>query len=170
MNLTVIFVSQNLFYTGKIQNHFFEFNPHSSFQESQRSKPNLASNISDVPSKPKFVQAAFEKERKDPYSLLFLDFHPNSPEFAKVHGNSFTYDIRIKSPQYILNFIDIYFLLTVSAKLVQPELRHVRKTNLTYLINQCIDQCNLLSNFDKILRSNHHQTLLKLLISTAKQI
>ena len=39
------------------------------------------------PSKPKFLQATDEEETKDPYRYLFLDFHPNSPEFARVRGN-----------------------------------------------------------------------------------
>ena len=39
------------------------------------------------PSKPKFLQAAYEEETKDPYRYLFLDFDPNSPEFARVCGN-----------------------------------------------------------------------------------
>ena len=41
------------------------------------------------PSKPKFLQAVYEEETKDPYRYLFLDFHPNSPEFARVRGNVF---------------------------------------------------------------------------------
>ena len=45
------------------------------------------------PSKPKFLQAAYEEETKDPYRYLFLDFHPNSPEFARVRGNIFPYDL-----------------------------------------------------------------------------
>ena len=65
-----------------MQNHLFEFNLHSDFPESKKSNPNSASSMSDVPSKPKFLQAAYEEETKDPYRYLFLDFHPNSPEFA----------------------------------------------------------------------------------------
>ena len=45
------------------------------------------------PSNPKFLQAAYENATKDPYWYLFLDFHPNSPEFARVHGNIFQYDL-----------------------------------------------------------------------------
>ena len=45
------------------------------------------------PSKPKFLQAAYEEETKDPYRYLFLDFHPNSSEFARVRGNIFPYDL-----------------------------------------------------------------------------
>ena len=43
------------------------------------------------PSKPKFLQAAYKEETKDPYRYLFLDFHPNSPEFVGVHVNIFPY-------------------------------------------------------------------------------
>ena len=42
-----------------------------------------------------------------------------------------------------------------------------KQIRLTFF-NQCIDQYNLLSNFDKILRSIHNQILLKLLVSTVK--
>ena len=45
------------------------------------------------PSKPKFLQVAYEDATKDPYRYLFLDFHPNSPEFARVRGNIFLYDL-----------------------------------------------------------------------------
>ena len=45
------------------------------------------------PCKPKFLQAAYEEETKDPHQYLFLDFHPNSPEFTKVCGNIFPYDL-----------------------------------------------------------------------------
>ena len=45
------------------------------------------------PSKPKFLQVAYEDATKDPYRYLFLDFHPNSPEFARVRGNIFPYDL-----------------------------------------------------------------------------
>ena len=45
------------------------------------------------PSKQKFLQAVYEDATKDPYLDLFLDFHPNSPEFARVRGNIFSYDL-----------------------------------------------------------------------------
>ena len=45
------------------------------------------------PSKPKFLQVAYEDATKDPYRYLFLDFHPNSPELARVRGNIFPYDL-----------------------------------------------------------------------------
>ena len=76
-----------------MQNHLFEFNLHCGFQESKRSNQirHLARQM--FPSKPKFLQAASEEETKDPYRYLFLDFHPNSPEFARVSGNIFPYDL-----------------------------------------------------------------------------
>ena len=45
------------------------------------------------PSKPKFLQAAYEEEKKVPYKYLFLDFYPNSLEFGRVGGNIFPYDL-----------------------------------------------------------------------------
>ena len=75
-----------------MQNYPFEFNLHHGFQESKRLIPNSSSGVSDVPIQVKFSQTAYEEETKDPYRYLFLDFHPNSPEFARVRGNIFPYD------------------------------------------------------------------------------
>ena len=49
LNLSVIFVSQNLILCRKeMQNHLFEFNLHHGFEESKRSNQNSASSTSDV--------------------------------------------------------------------------------------------------------------------------
>ena len=72
-----------------MQNYLFEFNLHRGFQESERSISNLSPSMSNVPSKPKFLQVAYEDATKDPYRYLFLDFHPNSPEFARVRWKHF---------------------------------------------------------------------------------
>ena len=76
-----------------MQNHLFEFNLHCGFQESRdRSQiRHLACQM--FPSNPKFLQVAYEDSTKDPYRYLLLDFHPNSPEFARVRGNIFPYDL-----------------------------------------------------------------------------
>ena len=87
LNLSVLFVSQNLFYPGKKcktislnSTYIVVFkNP---IDESQIR--HLTYQM--FPSKPKFLQAAYEDAAKDPYRHLFLDFHLNSPEFA---GNIF---------------------------------------------------------------------------------
>ena len=76
-----------------MQNHLFEFNLHRGFQESNRQSQIRHLACQMFPSKPKFLQAAYEEETEDPYPYLFLDFHPNSPEFARVHGNIFPYDL-----------------------------------------------------------------------------
>ena len=69
-----------------MQNHLFEFILHPGFQESKRSIPNSTSNMSDVPIQAKiFLQSAYKEETKDSYLYLFLDFHPNSPEFVRVY-------------------------------------------------------------------------------------
>ena len=89
-NLSVVFVSQNLFYTGKKcrtislnSTYIVVFkNP-----RVQSQIHNLACQM--FPSKSKFLQVAYEDATKDPYQYLFLDFHPNSPEFARVRGNIF---------------------------------------------------------------------------------
>ena len=97
LNLSVVFVSQLILYRKEMQNHLFEFNLHRGFQESKRSNPNSSSSMSDVPIQTKFLQAAYEEETKDPYRYLFLDFHPNSAEFARVRGHIFPYDL-LKDP------------------------------------------------------------------------
>ena len=88
LNLSVVFVSQNLFYMGKKcrTTHIVVFkNP-----RDQSQIRHLACQM--FPSKPKFLQAAYKEETKDLYQYLSLDFHPNSPEFARVRGNIFPYD------------------------------------------------------------------------------
>ena len=84
LNLSVVFVSQNLFYAGKKCRTI-------SLIRDQTQIRHLACQM--FPSKPKFLQAAYEEETKDPYRYLFLDFHPNSPEFARVRGNIFRCDL-----------------------------------------------------------------------------
>ena len=98
LNLSVVFVSQNLFYARKKcrtislnSTYIVVFkNP-----RDQTQIRHLACRM--FPSKPKFLQATYEEETKDPYRYLFLDFHPNSPEFARVRGNIFPYD-RLDDP------------------------------------------------------------------------
>ena len=41
------------------------------------------------PSKPKCLQVAHENAIKDPYQYLFLGFHSNSAEFARIQENIF---------------------------------------------------------------------------------
>ena len=67
-----------------MQNHLFEFNLHRGFQNprDQSQIRHLACQM--FPSKPKFLQVAYEDATKDTYRYLFLDFHPNSPEIARV--------------------------------------------------------------------------------------
>ena len=85
--------SKFILYWKEMQNHLFEFSLHCGFQESKRSIPNRHLGRQMFPSKPKFLQVAYEDATKDPYQYLFLDFHPNSPEFARVRGNIFPYDL-----------------------------------------------------------------------------
>ena len=77
-----------------MQNHLFEFNLHRGFQESERSISNSSPSMSNVPIQTKILTSiAYEDATKDPYRYLFLDFHPNSPEFARVRGNIFPCDL-----------------------------------------------------------------------------
>ena len=93
LNLSVVFVSQIYF----MQERNAEPSLNSTYivvfkNPRDHSQINhLASQM--FPSKPKFLQAAYEDATKDPYRYLFLDFYPNSPEFAIVRGNIFPYDL-----------------------------------------------------------------------------
>ena len=83
-----------------MQNNLVEFNLHRGFQESKRSYPNSSSSMSDVPIQTKILTSSLQRRHKDPYRYLFLDFHPNSPEFARVHGNIFPSDL-LEDPCYL---------------------------------------------------------------------
>ena len=80
LNLSIVFVSQNLFYTGKkcrtisLNSTYIVVFKNPSDQTQIR---HLACQM--FPSKPKFWQSAYEEETEDPYRYLFLDFHPNLP-------------------------------------------------------------------------------------------
>ena len=93
-NLSVVFISQNLFYTGKKCRSISLNSTYIVVFKNPRDQSQIRHLACQMfPSKPKFLQAAYEEETKDPYWYLFLDFHPNSPEFARVRGNIFPYDL-----------------------------------------------------------------------------
>ena len=94
LNLSVIFVSHYLFYTGKKCRTISLNLTHIAVFKNPRDQtqiPHLACQM--FPSNLKFLQVAYKEEMKDPYRYLFLDFHPSSPEFARVRGNIFPYDL-----------------------------------------------------------------------------
>ena len=94
LNLSVVFVSQNLFYTGKKCRTISLNSTYIVVSKNPRDQSQIRHLTCQMfPSKLKFLQAAYEEETKDPYRYLFLDFKPNSPEFARVHGNIFPYDL-----------------------------------------------------------------------------
>ena len=65
------------------------------FQESKRPNSSSSTCVSNAYWRGKILQAAFEVEIKKPY--LFLDIHPQSPEFAGVRENIFQHDLLIDS-------------------------------------------------------------------------
>ena len=72
LNLSVVSVSQNLFYAGKkFQNHLFEFYLHRGFQESQRSNPNSASSMSDFPIKATILTNTIRRRNKRSFRYVF---------------------------------------------------------------------------------------------------
>ena len=94
LNLSVVFVSQNIFYAGKKCRTLSLNSTYIVVFKNPRDQSQIRHLACQMfPSKPKFLQAAYEEETKDPYRYLFLDFHPNSPEFARVRGNIFLCDL-----------------------------------------------------------------------------
>ena len=94
LNLSVVFVSQNLFYTRKKCRTISLNSTYIVVFKNPRNQSQIHPLACQMfPSKPKFLQAAYEEETKDPYRYLFLDFHPNSPGFARARGNIFPYDL-----------------------------------------------------------------------------
>ena len=94
LNLSVVFVTQNLFYAGKKCRTISLNSTYIVVFKNLRDQSRIHHLACQMfPSKPKFLQAAYEEETKYPYQYLFLEFHPNSPEFARVHGNIFPCDL-----------------------------------------------------------------------------
>ena len=94
LNLSVVFVSQNLFYTLKKCRAISLNSTYIVVFKNPRDQSQIHHLACQMfPSKPKFLQVAYEDATKDPYWYLCLDFHPNSPEFATVGGNIFQCDL-----------------------------------------------------------------------------
>ena len=90
LNLSVVFISQNLLYAGKKCRTISLNSAYIVVFKNQRDKSQIRHLTCQMfPCKPKFLQAAYKEGTKDPYWYLFSDFHPNSPEFARVCGNIF---------------------------------------------------------------------------------
>ena len=85
LNLSIVFVSQNSFYMGKKCRTIFLNSTYIVVYKNPRDQYQIRHLACQMfPSNPKFLQAAYENATKDPYWYLFLDLHPNSPEFARV--------------------------------------------------------------------------------------
>ena len=94
LNLSVVFVSQNLIYARKKCRTISLNSTYIVVFKNPRDQSQIRHLTCQMfPSKPKFLQAAYEDATKDPYRYLFSDFHPNSPEFARVRGNIFPCDL-----------------------------------------------------------------------------
>ena len=94
LHLSVVFVTQNLFYAGKKCRTISLNSTYIVVFKNPRDQTQIRYLACQMfPSKLKFLQGAYEEETKDPYQYLFLDFHPNSPEFARVRGNIFPCDL-----------------------------------------------------------------------------
>ena len=94
LNLSVVFVGQNLFYAGKKCRTISLNSTYMVIFKNPRDQSQIRPLACQMfPSKAKFLQAAYEEETKDPCRYSLLDFHPNSTEFARVRGNIFPCDL-----------------------------------------------------------------------------
>ena len=94
LNLSVMFVSQNLFHTRKKCRTISLNSTYIVVFKNPRDQSEIRHLACQMfPSKRKFLQVAYEDATNDSYRYLFLDFHPNSPEFARVRGNIFPCDL-----------------------------------------------------------------------------
>ena len=81
LNLSVVFDSQNLFYMGKKCKTISLKSTYIVVFKNQRDQSQIRHLACQMfPSKPKFLQVAYEDATNDPYQYLLLDFHPNAPE------------------------------------------------------------------------------------------
>ena len=88
LTLSVVLVSQNLFYTEKKCRTISLNSVYIVVFKNPRDQSQIRHLACQMfPSKPNSLKAAYEEETKDYYRYLFLDFHPNSPEFARVDGH-----------------------------------------------------------------------------------
>ena len=107
LNLSVVFISQNLFYAGKKCRTIYLNSTYIVVFKDPRDQTQIRHLACQMfPSKPKFLQVAYEDATKDPYWYLILDFHPNSPEFARVHGNIFPCDL-LEDPKRHANLEEV---------------------------------------------------------------
>ena len=88
VNLSVVFVSQNLFYAGKKCRTISLNSTYMVVFKNPRDQTQIRHLACQMfLSRSKFLQATYEEETKYPYRYLFLDFNLNSSEFARVRGN-----------------------------------------------------------------------------------
>ena len=94
LNLSVAFISQNLFYKGKNSRTISLNSTYIVVFKNPRDQSQIRQLACQMyPGKAKILQAAFEIETKEPHHYLFLDLHPESPEFARMRGNIFPHDL-----------------------------------------------------------------------------
>ena len=87
-NLCIIFITQNFFMRGK-ENRNITLNSHSIVLFKNPRDKSLAANIARqmYPNKIKGFQAAFEDATSSPYSYLFIDLKPDTPEEIRISSN-----------------------------------------------------------------------------------
>ena len=98
LNLSIVFVSQNLFYNGKKCRTISLNSTYIVVFKNPRDQSQIRHLACQMfPSKPKFPQVAYEEETKDPYRYLFLDFHPNLQDFVEIFSNMTYWKTRVVS-------------------------------------------------------------------------
>lgn len=87
-NLSVIFVTQNFFYKGK-EMRDITLNAHYLLLCKNRRDMSQITHLGRqiFPRHVKLFQEVFEDATKNPYSYLFIDLHPNTPEDLRLRTN-----------------------------------------------------------------------------------
>ena len=94
LNLSVVFITQNLFYQGKSCRTISLNSTYMVVFKNPRDQSQIRQLACQMyPGKTKILQAAYDLETRDPFRYLFLDLHPESPEWTRMRGNIFPHDL-----------------------------------------------------------------------------
>jgi len=90
MNVSVLYLTQNIFYGGK-QNRTIGLNAHYlTFFRNPRDATQITHLARQMyPGKSKFLSEAFKDATREPFSYLFLDLKPDTEEKFRVRANIF---------------------------------------------------------------------------------
>jgi len=93
-NLSVVYISQNLFHQGK-QNRTMSLNCHYFVLFKNARDKSQIHHLSRqmFPSNPKYLQESYDDATKEPYSYLFIDLKPSTPDEYRLRTHIFPGEI-----------------------------------------------------------------------------